>query len=79
MEEMPCQELVEVVTDYLEGALAARDRARFEAHLSECEACRHYVEQIRRTVAVVGKLRAESLAPAARDELLRAFRGWRPA
>ena len=74
---MPCQELVEVVTDYLEGALRETDRHRFEAHLAECEACRDYLEQMRRTIAVVGRVDADALSAEARDRLLAAFRDWR--
>jgi anti-sigma factor RsiW len=76
MREMPCQELVEVVTDYLEGALPAPDVFRFEEHLAECEACREYLEQIRHTIALVGRFETEAIAPATRDGLLQAFRGW---
>ena len=72
--EMPCQELVEVITDYLENALAERDRRRFEAHLAECEACRDYLEQFRRTIALAGRVEPERLPPRMREELLAAFR-----
>jgi anti-sigma factor RsiW len=74
--EMPCRELVELVTDYLEDRLAPLDRARFEAHLAECGACRRYLEQFRQTIRVLGRLPEESLSPEARDALLAAFRGW---
>ena len=73
---MDCQELVELVTEYLEDRLSPRDRARFEAHLADCEACRAYVEQFRRTIRALGRLPEESLSPEARDALLAAFRGW---
>jgi len=79
VDEMPCQELVEVVTDYLEGALAAFDRRRFEAHVEDCDACREYLDQMRRTIAVVGRVGAEDLSNEAREGLLAAFRGWRAA
>jgi len=75
--EMPCQELVEVVTDYLDGALSAPDRARFEAHLADCDACRDYVDQFRETISLVGRVEPEQLSPQAREQLLDAFRGWR--
>ncbi len=75
--EMACRELVEVITDYLDGALDERERARFEAHLAQCPPCTVYVEQFRHTIATAGRLEAEQLGPEARDELLRAFRGWR--
>jgi anti-sigma factor RsiW len=76
---MPCQELVAVVTDYLDGALAPSDRLRFEAHLDECDACREYLAQMRQTIAVVGHLAADELSDETREGLLAAFRGWRAA
>jgi anti-sigma factor RsiW len=74
--EMPCRELVEVITDYLEDRLSPVDRARFEAHLAECEVCRTYLEQFRQTIRVLGRLPEESLSAEARSALLDAFRGW---
>jgi anti-sigma factor RsiW len=74
--ELTCQELAEIITEYLDGALSRSDRARFEAHLAECENCTRYVEQLRVTVAISGRVAAESIAPGVRDELLAAFRGW---
>jgi len=74
--EMPCRELVELVTDYLEDRLSPRDRERFEAHLAECEGCRAYLEQCRQTVRALGRIPEESLPPEARERLLAAFRGW---
>jgi anti-sigma factor RsiW len=74
--EMPCRELVEVITDYLEDRLSPGDRARFEAHLAECEACRTYLEQFRQTIRVLGRLPEDSLSSEARNALLDAFRGW---
>jgi len=77
VEAFSCQELVELVTDYLEGALPPEERARFESHLEECGNCQLYLEQIRRTVELSGKLAPESLDPEAERELLHAFRDWR--
>jgi anti-sigma factor RsiW len=74
--EMPCRELVELVTDYLEDRLSPLDRARFETHLEACEACRIYLEQFRQTVRTLGRLPEESLSPETRNALLAAFRGW---
>jgi anti-sigma factor RsiW len=79
MREMPCQELVEVVSDYLDGVLPEADRLRFEAHLDECPACVDYVEQMRRTIATIGRLDPGALSGETRDALLNAFRGWRTA
>jgi anti-sigma factor RsiW len=77
--ELTCREVVEIVNDYLEGAMAPADRARFELHLDDCPHCVTYLEQIRTTVGLVGRLREEGLAPEVRDELVRAFRDWNPA
>jgi anti-sigma factor RsiW len=74
--EMACQELVELVTSYLEGSLSRRDRRRFEAHISHCEHCTAYVEQMRLVVRATGRLTEEDVPPEAREELLAAFRGW---
>jgi anti-sigma factor RsiW len=74
--EMPCRELVELVTDYLEDRLTPFDRARFEAHLAACDVCRTYLDQFRQTVRTLGRLPEESLSPEARNGLLAAFRGW---
>jgi anti-sigma factor RsiW len=76
---MSCNELVELVTDYLEMRLPPADLRRFEAHLEECDACATYVEQIRATVAVVGTLTEESLPAGAADALLAEFRDWQRA
>lgn len=75
--EFDCRELVEVVTDYLEGALSPEDRARFDAHLEDCEGCAAHLRQMRTTIRVLGSLSETAIPPAARDELLDAFRGWK--
>jgi anti-sigma factor RsiW len=76
---LTCAELVELVTDYLEGALGRRERARFERHITACDACTAYLDQIRRTRAAVGTLTTRSIDPEARTALLEAFRDWRAA
>ena len=75
--EMPCQELVELVTDYLEDRLSPVDRVRFEAHIAECEYCATYLEQMRQTIRTLGRISEESLTDDARETLLEAFRSWR--
>lgn len=75
--DMNCQTLVELVTDYLEGALPAAERERLEAHLALCEGCTSYLEQIRTTIRLSGLLREEDLAPEAREGLLGVYRAWR--
>ncbi|GIU95581.1 MAG: hypothetical protein KatS3mg012_2038 [Gaiellaceae bacterium] len=74
--ELECRELVELVTDYIEGRLSVEDRIRFEAHLDECPYCRTYLEQMEQTIAVLGYVPEESLSDDAREALLAAFRGW---
>jgi anti-sigma factor RsiW len=74
---MTCQQLVELVTDYLEDALPDEERARFELHLDSCAPCAEYLAQIRRTVALAGRLQEDSIDPLVRDTLLHAFRTWR--
>jgi anti-sigma factor RsiW len=77
VEKLSCQELVELVTDYLEGTLPEAERERFDAHIATCAGCRMYVEQMRATLRVVGELTPESLNEEAEETLLRAFRTWR--
>ena len=77
LREMACQELVNVITDYLEGTLPESDCARFEAHLATCPACQEYLEQMRALVRLTGSLDANSLEPATVDSLLGAFRRWK--
>jgi len=74
---MPCRELVEVITDYLEGALPERDRIRFEEHLEVCSACRLYVEQFEAVIRTVGRITEEQLDPGFREGLVAAFRDFR--
>ena len=73
---LPCQELVELVTSYFDGSLSRRDRRRFERHISGCDNCSAYVEQMRLVIEASGRLTEDDLEPAARDELLEAFRDW---
>jgi anti-sigma factor RsiW len=71
-----CNEFVELVTAYLEGALDTDTERRFVAHMAECDGCDRYLDQIRTTVTAVGHLPAEHLGPDVRDELLSALRNW---
>ena len=77
--KMACQELVELVTDYIEGALPRRQAKRFEAHIAGCEHCTTYLDQMRVTLRLVGTLTEDAIAPEARDALLHAFRDWNRA
>jgi len=71
-----CQELVELVTAYLDGALTRADRARFEAHLDGCEDCTAYVQQFEQAIRALEATPGEEPAPAEVDALLTVFRGW---
>jgi anti-sigma factor RsiW len=75
--ELTCKELVEVITDYLEGRLPAERRLLFEEHLAFCEGCRTYLEQLQETIRLTGTLIEDDLEPQARDALLGAFRDWK--
>jgi len=76
-QEITCHELVELVTDYLEGAMPAAERARLDLHLSDCPACLQYLDQMRHTIQTVGGLREEAVSPDAQTELLQVFRAWK--
>jgi anti-sigma factor RsiW len=75
--ELTCREVVELVNDYLEGALTAHELARFEQHLSSCDGCDRYVNEIRLTIETVQCLRCEDVPARTRDELLSGFRRWK--
>jgi anti-sigma factor RsiW len=74
---LSCQELVELVTDYLEGALSPADHARFDAHIAGCDGCTMYLRQMREMLAVLRELTTSSLSPRAEADLLGAFREWK--
>jgi anti-sigma factor RsiW len=76
-EPLVCQEVVEMVTDYLEGALSRGQRKRLDAHLAGCEHCSEYLAQMRATIALTGRLRSEDLTPEMREEFGDIYRRWR--
>ncbi len=76
-DELTCQEFVELVTDYLEGTLTPGLRGRFEAHLEDCEGCVIYLEQMRQTIQLLGKLDESSVPTPGKEQLLQAFRNWK--
>ena len=73
---LPCQQVVEMVTDYLENALPAADRRRLDAHLAGCPHCTEYLAQMRETIRLAGRLAPEDLTPAMRTDLTDVFRRW---
>lgn len=75
-DDMSCRELVELLTDYLEGALPAPQKARLEAHLEECPGCTEYLAQMRLTLRLSGSVAADAILPGDRERLLHTFRNW---
>jgi anti-sigma factor RsiW len=73
---LTCQQVVELVTEYLDGVMEPPRRARFETHLAGCDGCAAYLEQFRTTISVVGRLDAEDVPGPVMSELLSAFRSW---
>ena len=74
--DLTCKEIVELVTDYLEGVLPEDMRRRFDQHLSVCHPCGTYLDQMRQTIATLGELPEESISQPVLDTLLQHFRGW---
>lgn len=74
---MDCDEFVELVTDFLDGALSQADQDRFVEHLTMCDGCETYLAQFRQTIDTLGELPVESISDEAREKLLTAFRGFR--
>jgi anti-sigma factor RsiW len=74
--DIVCQQAVEMITDYLEGALSRRDRRRLEVHLRACSNCSAYLEQIQLTIKLTGTIEADDLSPQARAELTELYRRW---
>lgn len=77
MNPLNCNELVELVTAYLDGSLDLETRARFDEHLLECDGCDDYLQQFRVTIGTVGRIRPAELTPEFRAKLLEAFKDWR--
>ena len=72
-----CRQAVALMTDYIDGALAARDRARLEAHLADCPHCSEYLAQLRVTVDALGRAEPDDLPDEAVDDLVELYRRWR--
>ena len=75
---LTCQQLTELVTEYLEGRMSLADRMRFQLHIGMCRHCRAYLRQMRQTIRTLGKLPDEPVPPAVLDDLLCRFRSWKP-
>lgn len=77
LNDQACKDLVELVTDYFEGALSATDKERFDLHMARCDWCKIYLEQMRATIRAVGSLSEETINPRAKEELLSVLRDWK--
>ena len=75
--DLVCQQVVELVTDYLEGGLRGTARRRFEKHLAGCPHCTEYLAQMRETIRLAGRVTPEDLTPQMRDDLTDLYRSWR--
>lgn len=76
-DELTCREIVELVTEYLEGGLSPEERRLFEEHLDVCSGCTNYLDQMRETILVVGRVEVDDLSEETKDDLLAAFRNWK--
>jgi anti-sigma factor RsiW len=74
--DITCREFVELVTEYLENQLDSETRGRFEQHVAVCPGCARYLEQIRASSRVLGRVTLDTISPAARSQLMDAFRSW---
>jgi anti-sigma factor RsiW len=77
-DHITCQQVVKMVTAYLERGLSAGETSLFEQHLNFCEGCVWYVEQMRGTIEAAGRIAEDEVPAEARNRLLAAFRGWSP-
>lgn len=75
--QLTCEELVEIVTEYLEGGLSDAERERFEEHIGVCSGCANYLDQIRTTIELAGRVTVDDLMEETKTELLTAFRDWK--
>jgi anti-sigma factor RsiW len=76
IQELSCQEIVELVTEYVEGTMDPQLRAAFDAHLAKCDGCTHYLEQVEATIRLAGTIEPAALSPEFQAGLLDAFRGF---
>jgi anti-sigma factor RsiW len=76
LQPLTCQELVELVTEYLEDALSPVDRDRFEEHIALCPMCRTHLAQLRVTVRALGELHERDIDPGVLAEMRASFRDW---
>lgn len=74
--DIACQQVVELISDYIEGELPRAERRRLQAHFAGCEHCTEYLEQMRATIRLTGRLAVSDLTPQMREDLLGVYRRW---
>ncbi len=74
---LTCKEVVELISDYIEGTLPEHTRRQLEEHLAGCDGCTHYVEQMRETIRLTGRVQEQTLTSEEQSELLKLFRDWK--
>ena len=76
-EQITCKELVELITDYLEGNLPEDLRAQVDRHIAGCDGCTNYLDQMQTTIQLTGRIQEENLSSKQRSDLLQLFRDWK--
>jgi anti-sigma factor RsiW len=76
-DHITCQDVVELVNGYLERTLPAEQASLFEQHINFCDGCDWYLQQMRSTIATVGRITEDDVPPEAKDRLPSAFREWK--
>jgi anti-sigma factor RsiW len=75
--DLACQQIVELVTEYLDGTLSRSQRRRFDAHLAACPHCTEYLAQMRATIRLTGRLESDDLTPEMQEDFAAIYRRWR--
>lgn len=76
-DELSCQQVVELATDYLENSLLPEMRKRLEEHVAECPGCENYIEQMQLTIDMLHQIARASVFPKTKQELFQLFRDWK--
>ncbi len=76
---LSCQQITEIITDYLEGRMSFADRIRFQMHVGMCKHCRAYLRQMKATIGSLGQLPDEPIPADVRDEMRKRFAAWNDA
>lgn len=75
--DLTCRQIIDLVTDYLEGGLGREERLNFERHLVWCSWCRDYLDHMRKTIELTGRPDPTEPPSPLREELVEVFRDWK--